>query len=214
MEIEIDSLVVQPPGTQAPLLRVPSRVVPSGRRLALRGESGSGKTTFLHTLAGLLPAASGGVRLGDTWLRTLDEDRRCSLRRGRVGLVFQRINLIEHFSVWENLRLGSPGKPVRRDRAAAALESVGMTGSLDRIAWTLSLGQQQRVAVARVLVAEPALVLADEPTSALDDESAEKVVDALLRFAAGGRTLLVATHDRRIFDRFDETWSIEQGVVS
>jgi putative ABC transport system ATP-binding protein len=213
VEVELRDLELGFEGGERPLLTVASRTVPAGSRLAIRGESGVGKTTLLQTIGGLRPPAGGDVRLGSQWLGHLGEGGRCALRRGQVGFVFQRLNILEHFTVLENIRLGAPGRRLSRTRVLEVLDAVGLAERADELAWKLSQGQQQRVAVARVLATKPSLILADEPTSALDDDNAQRVMDALVGLTGDGRTLLVATHDDRLRDAFDESWELSGGAV-
>lgn len=213
MDVFVKDLVIRFPGMEKPLLEIPEATVKSGERLLIRGASGSGKTSFLHTLTGLLDPAAGDVRLGGKWIARLNERQRCALRRESVGFIFQRLNLLEHLTAVENVQLGVPGKSVTREAAVRALDRVGMARHADSLAFHLSLGEQQRVAVARVLAASPGLIIADEPTSSLDQTNAERVMDALFEAARGG-TLLVATHDDRIKSRFARAWTVEGGRLS
>lgn len=211
MNIEIRELTIRFPGMPRPLLEIPSRQVGRGAALLVRGASGCGKTSLLHTITGLLRPHAGEVLLDDQSLSSLSERRRAHLRRHRIGVIFQRLNLLEHLTARENVRLGKPG--VTAANADSALERLGLGDARTRPGYQLSLGEQQRVAVARVLAARPALILADEPTSALDDHNAEAVMDALFGERERGATLIVATHDERIVDRFPEAWRIEEGQV-
>ncbi len=174
--------------------------------MLIRGASGKGKTTFLHMLAGLFLPTTGRVRIGSHDLTEMSDADRCALRRQHIGLVFQKLNLLEHLTAAENIILASG---VSRARALSSLKVVQMAGrESDRAAW-LSVGEQQRVAVARVLAAEPDLLFADEPTSSLDDRNAEFVMSALLD-AAKGKTLVVVSHDHRVAPAFRNVMDFDQ----
>lgn len=211
MRIELRDLTIRFPGMPHPLLEVPERVVESGEALLIRGASGSGKTSLLHTLTGLLRPHAGEVLLDGEPLSRLREGARARLRRHRIGVVFQRLNLLEHLSACENVRLGRPG--VRAADAERALARLGLGDAANRPGHELSLGEQQRVAIARVLAAGPQLILADEPTSALDDANAESVMEALFAERDRGATLIVATHDARIVPRFATCWHVAEGGI-
>ena len=185
------------------LFQVPSLRIPSGDKVLVRGASGQGKTTFLHLLAGLLTPDKGKVLVGDRRLDTLDEEERCRFRRRHVGIVFQKLNLIDHLTALENVELALPRGETRR-KATEALQSVSLQGrEHDRVS-VLSLGEQQRVAVARVLAGRFPLVLADEPTSSLDEANAVAVMGILMD-ACSEKTLVVVSHDHRIEGFFPRT---------
>jgi putative ABC transport system ATP-binding protein len=213
VEIVFQGIEIQFPGMVKPLLRIDERCIGKGARLLIRGPSGTGKTTLLHVTAGLLDPNRGmvsieGVRIGD-----LSESERCRWRRESAGLVFQRLNLLGHLTAQENVMLASPGSGISRESAIAALKRLGVDGLANHQAYHLSLGEQQRVAVARVIARSPRLILADEPTSSLDAYNAELVMGALLETAGTDGTLVVATHDERIGSHFSEVWTLEGGTI-
>jgi putative ABC transport system ATP-binding protein len=189
-----------------------------GSFTVLMGPSGSGKTTVL-TLVGCLRAVQdGSVRLLDHELNGAPEAQLVALRR-RLGFIFQAHNLHESLTAAQNVMMGVQvhgGVPDRVAEQAANL-TLGLVGLSDRTTYrpaNLSGGQKQRVAVARALVASPALVLADEPTAALDKDSAAEVVDLLKRMGqARGTTTLLVTHDNRILDRADRILTLEDGRI-
>lgn len=189
-----------------------------GSFTVLMGPSGSGKTTVL-TLVGCLRAVQdGSVRLLDQELNGATEAGLVALRR-RLGFIFQAHNLHESLTAAQNVVMGLQvhgGIPEPQARAAA-IHALGLVGLSNRTAYlpaNLSGGQKQRVAVARALVASPALVLADEPTAALDKDSAADVVDLLRRMGqARGTTTLLVTHDNRILDRADRILTLEDGRI-
>lgn len=147
--------------------------------------------------------STGSVFLGPHELSALSDGARSTLRRDHMGLIFQKLNLLSHLTVTENVALaGGPD-------VATALKRVGLAELSEARAAVLSGGEQQRVAVARVLAQKPGIVLADEPTSSLDDKNAAFVIDAL-KEAARGRTLLVVSHDDRVVRAFSQIVSLEE----
>ncbi len=168
--------------------------------MLIKGPSGQGKTTLLHLMAGLFLPAEGHVEVGGTRLTSLSDDERGVFRRRHMGLIFQRLNLINHLTALENIELGLQVKTDLR-KAQQSLRSVGLQGRENERTSVLSLGEQQRVAIARVLTSEPQIILADEPTSSLDEKNASDVMDLLFE-ACDGKTLIVVSHDHRIEKRF------------
>jgi putative ABC transport system ATP-binding protein len=170
--------------------------IAAGERVALSGESGSGKSTLLHLIAGLDAADGGEIRLGGTDVAGLSDAGRATLRRDRLGLVFQQFNLIPSLKVGDNLafqaRLAG-----RHDAAwqAELVERLGLGGLLARYPEELSGGQQQRVAIGRALAVKPLLVLADEPTGNLDHDTATRILRLLLDMTRDSRAaVLLVTH--------------------
>ncbi|SHF79555.1 putative ABC transport system ATP-binding protein [Modicisalibacter ilicicola DSM 19980] len=172
----------------------------AGESLALMGESGSGKSTLLHLAAGLDLPDSGSVELDGQRLSALSEPARASLRRHRLGLVFQQFHLVPSLSVRDNLTLQAR-LAGRDDRAWTdhLLARLGLDGLDDRYPEQLSGGQQQRLAIGRALAPRPQLLLADEPTGNLDEAVADQVL-ALLQtlIDESGCALLVVTHSTRV----------------
>ncbi len=168
---------VTPDGERKTIVQVPAFALAAGQQLALRGESGSGKTTFLHLIAGILTADSGSILIGDRDLTTLSEPARDRLRAENIGYIFQTFNLLQGYTCLENVLLGMAfGPGADKARAQAMLERVGLGHRLHHRPRQLSTGQQQRVAVARALAARPKLVLADEPTGNLDRKNAREAL--------------------------------------
>jgi putative ABC transport system ATP-binding protein len=196
---------VGPDGARIEVLDVPELALAAGEQVALRGASGTGKTTLLHVIAGIVRADAGSVRVAGEDLARLDEAARDMWRARHVGYVFQTFNLLQGFSALENVALASMfAGPAKVTRARELLARVGLAGRLDYLPRKLSIGQQQRVAVARALVNSPQLVLADEPTGNLDRANAEAAL-ALLRDTCreNGAALLVVSHDERVVERFE-----------
>jgi len=178
----------------------------AGAQLALRGESGSGKTTFLHLLAGILAADSGSVTLDGREVTALGEAARDRLRAETIGYIFQTFNLLQGHTVLENVEFGMAfGRGVDRAHAAALLGRVGLGDKLGHFPRQLSTGQQQRVAVARALANRPKLVLADEPTGNLDARNARESL-ALIREVCreNGAALLLVSHDESVLATFED----------
>ncbi len=185
---------------------VPEFSLTAGQQVALRGESGSGKTTFLHLIAGILAADAGSIRIGDRDMAALGESARDRLRASAIGYIFQTFNLLQGYSCLENVLLGMAfgGRP-NRAHATALLERVGLIDRLRHYPRQLSTGQQQRVAVARALAKGPKLVLADEPTGNLDHQNARAAL-ALIRETCHehGAALLLVSHDPETLGTFGE----------
>jgi putative ABC transport system ATP-binding protein len=198
------------------VLREVDLTIAPGQVVVLLGRSGSGKSTLLNLVGGIDRPTAGVVRVDGVDLTALSESERTRLRRRRLGFVFQFFNLIPTLTVEENIRLplelngvdGAAG----RARALAVLGEVGLGDRAASFPDRLSGGEQQRVAVARALVHDPALVLADEPTGNLDAESAGQVLAALTGLARrAGRTLLAASHSEDVAALADRVLTLAGG---
>ncbi len=167
--------------------------------VALMGPSGSGKTTFIGVLSGLDRPDEGDVRWKGSPMGSLSADQRRTLRRTETGVVFQSFGLLPTLSAVENvelpLRFGGTKLDEARERAAAWLTRLGLGDRLENRTFELSAGQQQRVAVARALIAEPEVVLADEPIAEVDTENADLILEALWDVIRRGGAVLAATHN-------------------
>ncbi len=187
-----------------PELAFPDLEVDRGKELLLLGASGTGKTTLLHLVAGMRTPNSGFVTLNGTAFSALSTAQR-DLARGRhMGIVFQTTHFVQSLTVSENLSLARTlaGRAPDEQRIKSLLTGLGLKHKLDARVNALSVGEQQRVSIARAVVHEPGIILADEPTSALDDSNTDAVLD-LLRTQAhdAGAALLIVTHDQRLKDR-------------
>ena len=178
----------------------------AGEQRALRGESGSGKTTFLNLIAGILAADRGSITLDRHDFVTLGAAGRDRLRAETIGYIFQTFNLLQGHTVLENVELGMAfGRGLERPRAVALLARVGLADKAGHYPRQLSTGQQQRVAVARALANRPKLVLADEPTGNLDARNARAAL-ALIREVCreNGAALLLVSHDEGVLGEFEQ----------
>lgn len=197
---------LSPEGEKVEIVNVERFALAAGEQLALRGESGSGKTTFLHLVAGILAADGGRVALDGTEMTALGEAGRDRLRAEKIGYIFQTFNLLQGYTVLENVVLGMSFGPRGADRkhAKEMLERVGLGHRLDHFPAQLSTGQQQRVAVARALANRPKLVLADEPTGNLDHKHGREAL-ALIREVCreNGAALLLVSHDEEVLRQFE-----------
>lgn len=193
--------------------------VEAGEFVAITGASGSGKSTLLHMLGGITRPSSGRVLLEGVDLAGLDDDALALVRRRRIGFVFQRYNLLPELSLAENvaLPLVLDGLPERRcdEAAMEALAAVDMANRASHRPDALSGGEQQRGAIARALVTDPAIVLADEPTGALDSVNAGRVVELLQRLVSDrGQTVILVTHDPATAAAARRTVRIRDGLVA
>jgi ABC-type lipoprotein export system ATPase subunit len=201
LDIALKNIVVRKPGTNDILLDFRKLEISGGARLLIRGPSGIGKTTLLHLIAGLFLPDKGDVQIGGTVLNNLSDGERSTLRRNSIGIIFQKLNLIDHLTVAENTALPLYENKNRKNIVTDALKKINMEGFANEPSNVLSLGEQQRVAVARVLCMNPDIVLADEPTSSLDDINAGIVIDALINLPKE-TTLITVSHDHRIENKF------------
>lgn len=199
-----------------PVLRGVSLDIAKGESVAFTGESGSGKSTLLHILGCLDTADSGSVTLNGQLVTDLDEAGRAAVRRDQVSVVFQQLNLIPSLTIAQNLvfqaRLAQRHDAAWTDELIARL---GLGDLLTRYPEELSGGQQQRVAIGRAVAHRPQIVLADEPTGNLDEETAQNVLDLLLKMTrATGSGLLMVTHSTTLAQKLDRRLHLRAGRVS
>ncbi|WP_296134094.1 ATP-binding cassette domain-containing protein [uncultured Corynebacterium sp.] len=173
----------------------------AGQLTALTGASGSGKTTLLNMLGGLIVPDTGSIEFDGHNLATMSSRARRKFRRANVGYLFQDYGLVSDLTVEENIKIAVPR--VSSEALAAVLADVGLGGSEKRTVSELSGGEQQRIALARLILSEPNIVLADEPTGALDEENSHLVLNKLRQFARNGAVVVVATHSAYIADNAD-----------
>ncbi len=200
------------PGRTGFGLSIPEFSLDAGEKVLLLGESGSGKSTLLSLICGTMLADEGAVHVAGTDLAQLSGGQRDRFRAETVGVIFQQFNLLPFGSVRDNILLPLRFAPDRRARvdhaqeeAARLCAALGLpSGLMGAKAATLSVGQQQRVAVARALIGDPPLVLADEPTSSLDANSQANFLDLMFQQVnANGAAVLMVSHDPRLAERFD-----------
>ena len=217
MTLAIEDLVKsfdQPGGSgRLTVLDVAEFHLSAGEQVALIGESGGGKTTLLHLIAGLLTPDSGSIRVENVELTTLSEQGRDRFRASRIGYVFQTFNLLPAFTAIENVRLGMTFGHGRHDssRAMELLDRVGLSERAGYRPSQLSVGQQQRVAIARALAGKPKLLLADEPTANIDPASGQSVLD-LIRTTCREEAvaLLMVTHSMEVATQFERVDKLDE----
>jgi len=201
-----------PDGARQLVVDVPQFALAENAQIALAGESGSGKTTFLNLIAGILKPDSGSIRVNGDEMSALPEAARDRLRATKIGYIFQTFNLLQGYTVLENVLLGmSFGPGENREFAEALLKRVGLEHRLHHRPRQLSTGQQQRVAVARALANRPRLVLADEPTGNLDHINARESLKLIRETCAeNGAALLLVSHDREVLGEFEMMQDLAQ----
>ena len=191
--------------------------IPEGDFVSLVGPSGSGKSTLLVMLGGMLSPTSGRVLLEDQSMYDLNADGRARLRKANIGFVFQTFNLISYLSALENVQiplyLSGHNDADQRDKAAELLERIGLGDRMDHKPTELSVGQQQRVALARMLANDPAVILADEPTGNLDPETSDQIIGFFEEFNAEGRTVVMVTHNPDAAERAKRVLKLREGRV-
>ena len=191
----------------------------AGERVALMGPSGSGKSSLLHCLAGVVAPQGGEIWFEGQRLDRLSEARRSAVRLERMGMVFQFGDLVPELTLVENvlvpLRILGARRRAARTTAMELLDRFGVADVADHRTGAVSGGQAQRAAVARALVHRPAVVFADEPTGSLDSVTAEKVLDAMVSLTSeSGAALLVVTHDHIVASHLDRHLVIHDGLTS
>lgn len=190
-----------------PMLRFPDIQCETGEQWLLLGQSGSGKTTLLHLLAGLRTPKAGKVQVNDTVINQLPARQLDHFRGRNIGVIFQEAHFVRALTVSENLLLAQKLAGVTPNLSAAQeiLEHLNIAHKLHARTSQLSIGEQQRVNIARAMINKPSVILADEPTSALDDKNTAQVVELLRREAReANATLLIVTHDNRLKTIFDQ----------
>ena len=201
-----------PGGEPLTILDIPSFGVAAGELVALEGQSGSGKSTLLNVISGIMRPDAGRVGIGGIDIMKLSEPQRDRLRADRVGLVFQQFNLLPGFTALENVLVAMAfgSRPTDRGRAESLLQAVGLGNRLHHKPVALSIGQQQRVAVARALANRPRVLLADEPTASIDPAHQQQVIDLLQTTCRDeGVALLVVTHAPEVARQFPVRYRLE-----
>jgi ABC-type lipoprotein export system ATPase subunit len=203
----------EPDGGRLPILDIRQFEVKSGEQMALVGRSGCGKTTLLHTIAGITRADSGEIKIDGIDITKLSEAGVDKVRAVKIGYVFQTFNLLPGFTALENVLLGMTFARGRKDpqRAVQLLDRVGLTHRTTHKPTALSVGEQQRVAVARALANRPSLLLADEPTANIDPRNQQKIVD-LIRDTCREEniSLVIVTHSLEVAGQFQRVDKLEE----
>jgi putative ABC transport system ATP-binding protein len=203
----------EPDGSQLAILDVPRLTVAAGEQVVIRGRSGGGKTTLLNAIAGLTTVDAGRIALNGTDVTRIPEVGRDRFRARHIGFVFQTFNLLAGFSAFENVLLGMTFTGQRQDpkRAQEFLQRVGLGHRLTHKPAALSVGEQQRVAVARALVNRPVLLLADEPTANIDPAHQQQVIDLLREVCAAEKVaMLLVTHADEVSNQFERVEYLEE----
>jgi putative ABC transport system ATP-binding protein len=202
---------------QVAALRGVDLSVGEGEFVAIVGPSGSGKSTLMNIIGCLDRASTGEYRLAGSPVQELKDDELARLRNRTIGFVFQSFNLLPRTSALDNvatpLLYQGVGGRERNERATRALERLGLGERLDHEPTELSGGEQQRVAVARALVTEPALILADEPTGNLDSHSGADVLQVFHDLHAAGRTIVLITHDPNVAAQAERQVHVRDGLI-
>lgn len=193
-------------------LRIPVFTMEKGAEMVIVGESGSGKTTLLNLIAGIITPDEGSIMLNGTEISILSEAKRDRFRAINVGCVYQTFNLLQGLTAKENVLTATMFAEKRgnaEERCAMLLSRLGLKEKMHRRPRELSIGEQQRVAVARALVNTPALILADEPTASVDARNARTVIDTMRELAHDeGTSILAITHDASVQAMFPESIAI------
>lgn len=197
-------------GEQKLVLDISDFRLDAGSQVAIAGSSGGGKTTLLHCIAGIVTPDSGIVEISGTDVSKLRERKRDRFRANHIGYVYQTFNLIQGFTAIENVMLGMlfSGKGVNKEKAESLLVQMGLKDRLNYKPSQLSVGQQQRVSIARAVVNDPDLVLADEPTGNLDPASSDEAL-SLLKEVTIGKMLLLVSHEQDVLERFDRVIALQ-----
>lgn len=216
--IEINDLTFEYPGSDF-RFDLNSLNIKSGKKVALIGPSGYGKTTLLNLLSGILEPIKGTIHLNGTEVTKLADSQRRNFRITNIGFVFQNFELIEYLNVLDNILLSyriNPSLSMSReviDRAETISEQLGLKDKLKRNVGKLSQGEMQRVAICRAILNNPKIILADEPTGNLDPRNKEKIIEILFDYSSReNATLITVTHDHSLLKGFDEVLDMQQLV--
>ncbi|MGD8559621.1 MAG: ABC transporter ATP-binding protein [Gammaproteobacteria bacterium] len=200
-----------------PVLKRISLRINKGEFVAIMGPSGSGKSTLMNIIGCLDIADAGSYILGGTHIEHLNDSQLAMIRNRYIGFVFQSFNLIPRVSALRNVELpmiyGGIDPEVRRNRALAALEIVGLQGRAEHTGASMSGGQQQRVAIARALVNNPQVIIADEPTGALDTRTGQEIMNIFKQLNANGKTVVMVTHEKEIAANAQRILFVRDGQV-
>lgn len=188
-----------------------------GEHVAIMGKSGSGKSTFLSLVSGIIKANEGEITLNNTSYNSLNESELNDFRAFNIGFVFQNFHLVSYLNALENVML--PAKVCKidgaKEKAIELLKSVGLEHRLDHLPEQLSGGERQRVAIARALIHNPKIILADEPSGNLDEETGQAVMDKLFELIEkNNTTLILVTHSKEVASRCEKVYELHQGNLN
>ena len=208
----LEKAYASPDGSRSRIINVPHFEIDAGKQIALRGSSGAGKTTFLNLIAGILQADRGHIVVAGEEMTALSESERDRLRAHYIGYIFQTFNLLAGYTALENVMLGMMfGAGIDTNFARHLLERVGLGDRMQYRPSQLSVGQQQRVAVARAIANRPRLVLADEPTGNLDYHHANEAVTLIREIChENNAALLIVSHDSGVLGQFEDAKDFAQ----
>jgi ABC-type lipoprotein export system ATPase subunit len=191
--------------------------IKKGELVALLGPSGSGKSTFLHMVALLEQPSNGEIYFEGKKTSVMNEVEKDEVRGKKISIVYQQNNLLNDFTSLENVAIAMISSGKKKDFAnnvaKRILKKVGLTKRLDHFPSDLSVGEQQRIAIARAVINEPQLILADEPTGSLDQSTSKEIFSLFLKFKSRNRSIIYATHNRELADRADYKLKIIDGNV-
>lgn len=217
LKLESVSKTYQLRGKTVNALNGVSLEIERGDFVSVVGQSGSGKSTLLLVLGGMLSPATGRVLVDGKSLYEVHPEERATVRKKTVGFVFQTFNLVPYLTALENVQvslfLAGADEQTQLQRATALLERMGLADRMDHKPPELSVGQQQRVALARMLANDPQVILADEPTGNLDPETADSVLTFLEEVNREGRTVVMVTHDPKAAARAKRTLRLHEGKL-
>ena len=191
--------------------------IKDGELVAIIGKSGAGKSTLLHILACIDSYQDGEYKIDDTLVKGLTERKYARIRNEKIGMVMQDFALVEDFTALENVMipLNFSKKKIKgkKEKALAALRSVGIEDLAKKPCNKLSGGQKQRVAIARAIVNEPSMILADEPTGALDTKTSAEIMELFKSLNEQGRTVVIVTHDPKVAEQCQRVIEISDGNI-
>ena len=194
-----------------------SATIKDGEMVAVMGKSGAGKSTLLHILACIDSYQDGEYKIDGTLVKDLSERQYAKIRNEKIGMVMQDFALVEDFTALENvmipLNFSKKKIPNKKEKALAALRSVGIEDLARKPCSKLSGGQKQRVAIARAIVNEPSMILADEPTGALDSKTSAEIMELFKSLNEQGRTVVIVTHDPKVAEQYGRVIEISDGKI-
>ena len=218
--IKLDNIVkIYNPGraNEFEVLHGISAEIKDGELVAIIGKSGAGKSTLLHILACIDSYQDGEYKIDDTLVKGLSERKYAQIRNEKIGMVMQDFALVEDFTALENVMipLNFSKKKIKgkKEKALAALRSVGIEDLAKKPCNKLSGGQKQRVAIARAIVNEPSMILADEPTGALDTKTSSEIMELFKSLNEQGRTVVIVTHDSKVAEQCGRVIEISDGEI-